>query len=126
MSDYSNLTLDQARNEIIKFKNDVVSQRLENYYSTKSLGEIFGVSRKELAHSNFIVWLLGNQESHNLGNYPFKKFLDILVLSSMGTQSEAHKSLFDSIITGDLTVDDLQIYAEKSIKSVGRIDILIG
>lgn len=47
--DFNNLTIDQIRNEIIKFKNDVVSQRLEKYYGTKSLGEIFGISRKELA-----------------------------------------------------------------------------
>ena len=122
---FENLTLDQIRNEIIKFKNDVVSQRLENYYGTKSLGEIFGVSRKELVHSNFIAWLLSDQESHNLGNYPFKKFLEMLVLSSKATQAETHKSFFDSIITGDLTVDDLQITTEKNIKSVGRIDILV-
>lgn len=124
-SDYNDLTLDQIRNEIIKFKNDIVSQRLESYYGTKSLGEIFGVSRKELAHSNFIAWLFGNQESHNLGSYPFKKFLEILVLSSKGIQAEEHKILFDSIITGDLTVDGLQTFTEKSIKSVGRVDIVL-
>ena len=123
--DTNELTLDQIRNEIIKFKNDVVSQRLENYYGTKSLGEIFGVSRKELIHNNFIAWLLGNQESHNLGNYTFKKFLEILVLSSKGIQSEAYKKLFDSIITGELTVDGLQTFTEKNIKLVGRVDIVL-
>ena len=119
------LSLDQIRNEIIKFKNDVVSQKLENYYGTKSLGEIFGVSRKELAHSNFIAWLLSNQESHNLGNYPFKKFLEILVLSGRNQESNKHKKVFDAIVTGDLSVNELQIITEKSIKSVGRVDILI-
>ena len=97
MSDYSNFTLDDFQNQIIKFRNDVISRHLENYYGTKSLGEIFGVSRKELAHSKFLAWLLSNQESHNLGNYPFKKFLEILVLSPMNTKSKAQKELFDSI-----------------------------
>jgi hypothetical protein len=120
-----NLTLDKIREEIIKFKNDVISQRLGNYYDTKSLGEIFGVSRKELAHSNFIAWLLGNKESHHLGDYPFKKFLEILVLSCKGTQGDKHKALFDSVITGHLRVTELQIYTEKTIESVGRVDILI-
>ena len=50
-----------------------------NLNGQEILGEIFGVSRKELIHNNFIAWLLGNQESHNLGNYTFKKFLEILV-----------------------------------------------
>ena len=123
-TDNKNLTLDQIRNEIIKFKNDVISQKLESYYSTKSIGEIFGVSRKELAHSNFLAWLLNNQESHNLGDFPFIKFLEILVLSCRGRQSESHKELFDAIITGDLSVTDYQTVTEKSIK-VGRVDILI-
>ena len=125
MSDAEDITLDQIRNEIIKFRNDVVSQKLESYYGTKSLGEIFGVGRKELAHSNFIAWLLSNQESHNLGNDPFKKFLEILVLSSRDQQSDTHKKIFDAIITGDLSVNDLQIVTEKSIEGVGRLDILI-
>ena len=122
---FDNLTLDQIRNEIIRFKNDVNSQKLENYYGSKSLSEILGVSRKELPHSNFIAWLLNNQESHNLGNYPFKKFLEILVLSCKGDQASRHKELFDSIITGDLSVNALTTLTESSIAGVGRLDILI-
>ncbi len=125
MHEVNEITLDQIRNEIIRFKNDVVSQKLESYYGTKSFGEILGVSRKELAHSNFIAWLLSGQESHNLGNYPFKKFLEILLLSSKGQQLDKYKKLFDATITGDLTVNDLRIVTEKSIKDVGRVDIFI-
>lgn len=125
MDDVEDITLDEIRNEIVKFRNDVVSQKLESYYGTKSLGEIFGVGRKELAHSKFIAWLLSNQESHNLGYYPFKKFLEILVLSSRDQHSGIHKNIFDAIITDDLSVNDLQIITEKSIRNVGRIDILI-
>lgn len=122
---YANLTLDQIRNEIIKFKNDPVSRKLEAYYSTKSLGEIFGVSRKELAHSNFLAWLLSDQDSHRLGDFPFKKYLEILVLSSLEGQSAKHKQLFDAIITGDLEVRAMTVQPEYSIPSVGRVDILI-
>ena len=123
-TDINSLNIDQIRNEIIKFKNDVVAQRLESYYSTKSIAEIFGVSRKELAHSSFIAWLLNGQESHNLGNYPFIKFLEILVLSCRERQSESHKEFFDAIITGDMSVTGLQTVTEKSIENVGRVDIL--
>ncbi|NOR70853.1 MAG: hypothetical protein GQ532_14365 [Methylomarinum sp.] len=122
---FDDLSIDQIRNEIIKFKNDVVSQRLDNYYSTKSYSEILGVSRKELSHSNFIAWLLDNQESHNLSFYPIKKFLEILVISSKGKQSQEHKELFDSIITGDLSIKSLNIITERHIKGVGRVDIYI-
>jgi len=123
--DLSNLSLDQIRNEIIKFKNDIVSQQLDTYYSNKSYSEILGVSRKELSHSNFIAWLLNNQESHNLSSYPFKKFLDILVISCKDHQSQKHKELFDAVITGDLSVVDLKVVTEKSIKHVGRVDIYV-
>ena len=87
MIEADNLTIDQIRNEIIKFKNDVGSQHLDKYYSTKSYSEILGVSRKELSHSHFLAWLLNNQESHNLSSYPIKKFLEILVISSNPEQS---------------------------------------
>ena len=103
----------------------MVAQKLETYYGTKSIGEIFGVSRKELAHSNFIAWLLNNQESHRLGDFPFIKFLEILVLSCRGQQSENYKELFDAIITGDFSVTDYRTVTEKSITGVGRVDILI-
>ena len=119
------LSIDQIRNEIIKFKNDVVSQRLDNHYNTKSYCEILGVSRKELSHSNFIAWLLNNQESHNLSSYPIKKFLEILVISSTKEQSTYHKKLFDAIIIGEISIDELEVITERSITGVGRVDIYI-
>ncbi|WP_262965903.1 PDDEXK-like family protein [Methylobacter psychrophilus] len=122
---FDDLSIDQIRNEIIKFKNDIGSQRLDNYYSTKSYSEILGVSRRELSHSNFIAWLLNDQESHDLSSYPIKKFLEILVISSKNSQSQKHKELFDAIITGDLSINSLKIFTEMSIKDVGRIDIFI-
>lgn len=122
---YDDLSIDQIRSEIIKFKNDIVSQQLDNYYSIKSYCEILGISRRELSHSNFLAWLLNHQESHNLSTYPIKKFLEILVLSSNSLQSSKNKILFDSIITGDLVVNGLTVTTEKVIPTVGRIDIYI-
>ena len=123
--DFAKLTLGQIRNEIIRFNNDTDVQKLESYYSTKSVGEILGVSRKEVPHSNFVAWLLSTEESHNLGSYPFVKFLEILVISSQEKHTTAHKELFDSIITGDLTVHSLEVTTEKSIPKGGRIDIVV-
>jgi hypothetical protein len=122
---YNSLDIDQIRNEIIKFKNDVNSQRLDTYYSSKSYSEILGVSRKELSHSNFIAWLLNDQESHNLSSYPIKKFLEILVISSKDKQLDQHKELFDSIITDNLAIKNLSVFTERVIGKVGRVDIYI-
>lgn len=44
LSMIDNFTIDQIRDEIIKFKNDPDFQKLENFYS-KSFSEILGVSR---------------------------------------------------------------------------------
>ncbi len=49
-----NFTLEQIRTEIIRFKNDPSSQKLENFYYSKSFSEILGVSRREISHSNFL------------------------------------------------------------------------
>lgn len=123
--DFEELTLSSIRNEIIKFKNDIVSQKLDRYYSSKSFSEILGVSRRELSHSNFIAWLLRDKESHNLSTFPIKKFLEILVMSSSSSQVEKHKELFDSIIVDDLKVDSLEISTERYIHNVGRVDIYV-
>jgi len=123
--DFDELSISNIRNEIIKFKNDVVSQKLDKYYSSKSYSEILGVSRRELSHSNFIAWLLNDQESHNLSSYPIKKFLEILVISSKYKQQVKHKELFDSIIIDDLKIENLEIITERVIKNVGRVDLYI-
>ena len=122
---YENISIEQIRSEILRFKNDIISQQLDQYYNTKSFSEILGVSRKELGHSNFIAWLLNEQESHNLGAYPLKKFLEILVIASLDYHSLNNKDIFDSIITGDISIKSLTIDTEKYIAGIGRVDIYI-
>lgn len=120
-----NLTIDQIRKEILDFKNDNISQKLDFYYNTKSYSEILGVSRKEINHSNFISWILNSEESHGLGYYPFIKFLEILVIASKQSQSQQNKMMFDSIIAGDILVNKININTEKNIANIGKIDIYI-
>jgi hypothetical protein len=57
MNEIEKITIEEIRNEIIKFNNDINVQKLESLYSSKSFPEIMGVSRKELMHSNFIAWI---------------------------------------------------------------------
>lgn len=119
------LTIDKIRDEIIKFKNDPDFQKLENFYYSKSLPEILGVSRREISHSGFIAWLLDNSESHGLSYYPLRKFLDILLKFSNDQQKQQYKDLFDSFVTDDYSVKHLLVKSEYAIKSVGRIDIYL-
>lgn len=118
-----NLTIDQIRDEIIKFKNDPDFQKLENFYYSKSFSEILGVSRREISHSGFLAWLLSNLESHNLGEFPIKKFLDIILKFSNNKLKNTHRDLFNSFVTEDYLIERFFIQPEYSIKNVGRLDI---
>ena len=120
-----NFTIDQIRDEIIKFKNDPDFQKLENFYYSKSFSEILGVSRREISHSGFLAWLLGNLESHNLGEFPIKKFLDIILKFSNDKLKSKHSDLFNSFVTEDYSIERLLIKSEYAIKNVGRLDIYI-
>jgi len=120
-----NFTIDQIRDEIIKFKNDPDFQKLENFYYSKSFSEILGVSRREISHSGFLAWLLGNLESHNLGEFPIKKFLDIILKFSNDKLKTKHSDLFNSFVTEDYLIERLFIKSEYAIKNVGRLDIYI-
>lgn len=120
-----NFTIDQIRDEIIKFKNDPDFQKLENFYYSKSFSEILGVSRREISHSGFFAWLLGNLESHNLGEFPIKKFLDIILKFSNDKLKSKHSDLFNSFVTEDYSIERLFIKSEYAIKNVGRLDIYI-
>lgn len=118
-------TIDQIRDEIIKFKNDPDFQKLENFYYSKSYSEILGVSRREISHSKFLAWLLGNLESHNLGEFPIKKFLDIIIKFSNDKLKSKYTDLFNSFATEDYFIERLTIKPEYSIKNVGRLDLYI-
>ena len=118
-------TIDQIRDEIIKFKNDPDFQKLENLYYSKSFSEILGVSRRELSHSGFLAWLLGNLESHNLGEFSIKKFLDIITKFSNDKLKKSNSDLFNAFVTEDYSIEKLFIKSEHVLKNVGRIDIYI-
>lgn len=120
-----NFSIEQIRDEIIKFKNDPDFQKLENFYYSKSFSEILGVSRREISHSGFLAWLLGNLESHNLGEFPIKKFLDIILKFSNDKLKSKHSDLFNSFVTEDYLIERLFIKSEYAIKNVGRLDIYI-
>lgn len=118
-------TLDQIRDMIIDFKNDPNSQRLENFYYSKSFSEILGVSRREMSHSSFISWLLNNSESHNLGNFPIRKFLDIIIKFS-NDKLKNNIELYNSLITEDYKIDHLSVENEKVLEgSKKRLDIYV-
>ncbi|MFP5437761.1 MAG: PD-(D/E)XK nuclease family protein [Bacteroidia bacterium] len=116
-------TISQIRDAIIKFKNDSDFQKLENFYYSKSFSEILGVSRREISHSGFLAWLLNDNESHNLGEFSIKKFLDIVVQFSNDKLKNIHSDLYNSLLTEDYEIERVFIKPEFVIRNIGRIDI---
>ena len=125
MNEFEEINIDEIRKQIRSFNNDENTQLLESYYQSKSFPEIMGSSRKELAHSNFIAWLLDNNERHTLGDFPIKKFLEMLIFFCKDKNLNAHRQLFDEIIISDYKILKNHVETEKSIKGVGRVDIYI-
>lgn len=54
------------------------SSKGENGFPSINLFMVFGISRKEDAHSKFLVWLMKEEETHGLGDIFLTKFLDIV------------------------------------------------
>ncbi len=117
-------SVDEIRDEIINFKNDPSTQKLENLYYSKSYSEILGVSRREMSHSAFIAWLLNNTESHNLGDFAIRKFLDI-VFKYSNKQIKSNTDVYTSIITDNYKIVRADVEVEKAIAKVGRLDIYV-
>ncbi|MBO9619432.1 MAG: PD-(D/E)XK nuclease family protein [Niabella sp.] len=117
-------TIDRIRDEIIKFKNDPDFQKLESFYYSKSFSEILGVSRREVSHSGFIAWLLNNTESHNLGDFPIRNFLDILLKFS-NDKLKSDTDIYNSFVTEEYNIERVWVEQEKVIAKVGRLDIYI-
>jgi hypothetical protein len=111
-------TIDQIRDEIIKFKNDNDFQMLESFYYSKSFSEILEISRRENSHSG------NNTESHNLGDFSIRKFLDI-ILKFSNDKLKNNSEIYNSFVTESYYIERVYIEREKSINKVGRIDIYV-
>lgn len=125
MNNFENIEIGEIRNDIREFNNDEIVNRLRDYYYSKSFPEIIGTARKELAHSGFIAWILNGRESHNLGEYPIRKFLELVVMHSNEPLIIRYGEIYDSIIVSDYEIENINVETEKSINNVGRIDIYL-
>jgi hypothetical protein len=113
------------RRHIVKFNNDEDVRSLENYYHNRSFAEIARISRKEFYHNNFIGWLLDVNESHGLSSLPVEKFIELLVSIDKESDLTKESELYDSLIVGDFELKKVNVFTEKHIHGVGRIDIYI-
>ena len=128
----------EYRKEIIDLYNSNEYQWLKAYYSKRSTLDILGVARSELAHSNMLAWLLNPNETHGLGLFPIRKFLQLLTKAKLELgvniaegKAEFDEKFLDAILTNDCEVISAEVKAEKPVDSTGdkhkdsRIDIYL-
>jgi hypothetical protein len=74
-------------------------QLLQKFYHRKTLFDILGVARQENPHSSFLSWLLDPFDTHGMGDFPLKRFLETACLgfSEYGTSylTDENKSFCD-------------------------------
>lgn len=118
---------DSKVNKLIrKFNNDETVRKLKSRYENKSFLEILGVGRKEIAHSNFLAWLLDPKESHLLGDFPLRRFLEIIVFSPCkgGEVKQSTQGLEDIITLSEYAITEASTRPEFPVDK-GRVDVLI-
>lgn len=65
----------------LEMRNSQEYQLLQQFYHKKTIFDILGVARQENPHSNFISWILDPYESHGMGDFPFKRFVETMCFS---------------------------------------------
>ena len=119
----------ELEKSIVNFNSNEHLTNLKEHYKKKSMLDILRVSRKELVHSSFLEWILSNKETHQLGDFPIKQFMKILV-KGINKQTKTRESwrsnegLLHLIDNEDYQLSSLKFQLEKTVKS-GRLDLLV-
>jgi len=116
------------RKDIIAFSNSREYRELNAFYQRKSNFEILGIHRRETEHSRFIAWLLDPSESHGLGTFGFKKFLEVCVMSQLDSKQpfpQGAASLKDELILGTSKIVKTTVKTELPLGKGERIDIFV-
>lgn len=114
------MTMNKDYSKLINvFEGDSVVKRLREIYLYRTIPEIFGICRSELAHSSFLAWLF-NPFANDFGKEPL-----LLLLKLCNKKTDDNEEL----ISEDITISNCEVETEKFVKnsekSKGRVDIFI-
>ena len=101
---------------IAVFEKDSDVHHLRDLYFQKTIPEIFGVCRSELAHSSFLAWLF-NPDANEFKAEP------LLLLLQLCAEKNSSCDLFTSV-----DIESVKVETEKYVKSEkskGRVDIFL-
>jgi len=111
------------------FEHDQNINLLKKHYEEKSMLDILRVSRKESAHSAFLEWILKEDETHKLDQFPIREFLKLIV-KRIDKQEQTKKcweneaSLIESIVEGNFKLSEIKVFSEKK-EELGRPDLQV-
>ena len=107
---------------------------LEELLNEPNIFNILKLETNELAHSNFLAWLLDPKGSHKLGDLFLKEFLKKVIpnlgnfeqLSFSDARIEREKNNIDILITDDsnnlLVVIENKIYSQETGDQLNRYE----
>lgn len=110
----------EIQKSVARFEEDV--PKLLQFYS-KSFSEILSKYRNENCHSAFIAWLLNDKESHGLGKFGIKKFLEIIFLRGQERICQRYPELADYFNLKVVITNVEKVTKEKEIGKAGMLDI---
>lgn len=101
---------------------DKTVQKLRNYFNEQSTMSIYGIERKEIYHTNFIEWILTDDELCK----PAIKRLFLLLYERQAIQTKADfpDSIKKAILTTNFNVDKVKTL-RKAAGNSGFVDLLL-
>lgn len=115
--------------ELLKYNENEAVRDLKELYASPSNLEILGIDRIEAVHSNFIAWLIENQNlAISKSENPFIHLLDIIIRQAIDKGLDIDYNLVDSVLSRDAKVISVSVDKEVAYKdnnNDNRIDLIV-
>ena len=113
---------------IFEYNNDLAVTQLKNLYSAPSFFETLGFDRIEALHSNFLAWLLDNQQL-GLGKNDngMTRFLDVVVKNNYAQNAMVIDTDFiNAVASRSMIIKEVHVDKEVTYKDKeNRIDLIV-
>lgn len=97
---------------------ELIFKYLSNYYKEEDVASIFGISKMEIKHSNFLEWILQPKKDDAVSYFPIRRLLKTLQNNISAVKKEY--DFFLGVNLDALKIDEVQVMREKY-----NIDLLI-
>ncbi len=118
--------MNEISKRIIRYRNSETISKLNEFYSKKSLMEIYGVNRKEIRHTSFLKWLFS--PTNEVSKVAVERLLQIIINNRFFDKEKISEELYTSLVLGKFErflykVTENYHFQNKSNR--GEIDLLI-